>query len=40
MDWGHFGNWNGHRLYGFALTLSYSRMRYVASAYTVVSASR
>jgi transposase len=29
MDWGHFGNWNGHRLYGFALRLSYSRMRYV-----------
>jgi transposase len=29
MDWGHFGNWGGRRLYGFALTLSYSRMRYV-----------
>ena len=29
MDWGHFGNWNGGRLYGFALVLSYSRMRYV-----------
>lgn len=29
MDWGHFGNWNGRRLYGFALTLCYSRMRYV-----------
>jgi len=29
MDWGHFGNWNGRRLYGFALTLGYSRMRYV-----------
>jgi transposase len=29
MDWGHFGNWNGRRLYGFAFTLSYSRMRYV-----------
>jgi hypothetical protein len=27
MDWGHFGNFNGRRLYGFALTLSYSRMR-------------
>ncbi len=21
LDWGHFGNWNGARLYGFALTL-------------------
>jgi transposase len=29
MDWGHFGNWGGCRLYGFALTLCYSRMRYV-----------
>jgi transposase len=29
MDWGHFGNWGGRRLYGFALTLCYSRMRYV-----------
>jgi transposase len=29
MDWGHFGNWDGRRLYGFALTLSYSRMRFV-----------
>jgi transposase len=29
MDWGHFGNWGGGRLYGFALTLCYSRMRYV-----------
>jgi transposase len=29
MDWGHFGNWNGRRLYGFALTLSWSRMRFV-----------
>ena len=29
MDWGHFGNWAGHRLYGFALTLCYSRMRYI-----------
>lgn len=29
MDWGHFGNWNGRRLYGFALTLCYSRMRYI-----------
>jgi transposase len=29
MDWGHFGNWAGARLYAFALTLGYSRMRYV-----------
>ena len=29
MDWGHFGNWAGRRLYGFALTLCYSRMRYI-----------
>jgi len=29
MDWGHFGNWGGRRLYGFALTLCYSRMRYI-----------
>ena len=29
MDWGHFGNWAGARLYAFALTLCYSRMRYV-----------
>jgi transposase len=29
MDWGHFGNWGGRRLYGFALTLSWSRMQYV-----------
>jgi transposase len=29
MDWGHFGNWKGGRLYGFALVLGYSRMRYV-----------
>lgn len=29
MDWGHFGNWSGKRLYGFALTLGWSRMRYV-----------
>jgi transposase len=29
MDWGHFGNWGGRRLYGFALTMCYSRMRYV-----------
>jgi transposase len=29
LDWGHFGNWRGHRLYGFALTLGYSRMRYI-----------
>jgi transposase len=29
MDWGHFGNWDGKRLYGFALTLCWSRMQYV-----------
>jgi transposase len=29
MDWGHFGNWGGRRLYGFAMTLCYSRMRYI-----------
>lgn len=29
MDWGHFGNWDGQRLYGFALTLCWSRMQYV-----------
>lgn len=29
MDWGHFGNWAGARLYAFALTLCYSRMRYI-----------
>ncbi len=29
MDWGHFGNWDGKRLYGFALTLGWSRMQYV-----------
>jgi len=29
MDWGHFGNWGGARLYAFALTLCYSRMRYI-----------
>ena len=29
LDWGHFGNWGGGRLYGFALTLCYSRMRYL-----------
>lgn len=29
LDWSHFGNWQGHRLYAFALTLGYSRMRYV-----------
>src|ERR1017187_2699696 len=28
MDWGHFGNWGGRRLYGFALTMCYSRMRF------------
>jgi transposase len=26
---GHFGNWGGKRLYGFALTLCWSRMWYV-----------
>ena len=29
MDWGHFGNWAGGRLYAFALTLCWSRMLYV-----------
>jgi transposase len=29
MDWGHFGNWAGARLYAFVLLLCYSRMRYV-----------
>ena len=29
MDWGHFGNRGGRRLYGFALTMCYSRMRYL-----------
>jgi hypothetical protein len=29
MDWGHFGNWAGARLYAFALTLCFSRMRVV-----------
>ena len=29
LDWGHFGNWGGKRLYGFALTLCWSRMQYV-----------
>jgi len=29
IDWGSFGNWGGRRLYGFALVLGYSRMRYV-----------
>ena len=29
MDWGHFGNWDGRRLYGFALTLCWSRMLFV-----------
>jgi transposase len=27
LDWGHCGNWQGQRLYGFALTLGYARMR-------------
>lgn len=29
MDWGHFGNWDGQRLYAFALTLCWSRMLFV-----------
>lgn len=29
MDWGHFGNWEGRRLYAFALTLCWSRMLFV-----------
>lgn len=29
LDWAHFGNFLGHRLYLFALTLAYSRMRYI-----------
>ncbi len=29
MDWGHFGNWQGQRLYAFALTLCWSRMLFV-----------
>lgn len=29
LDWGHFGNWDGRRLYASALTLCWSRMRYV-----------
>jgi transposase len=29
VDWGHFGNWSGHRLYCLTLTLCYSRMRYI-----------
>jgi transposase len=29
MDWGTLGRFEKHRLYAFALTLSYSRMRYV-----------
>lgn len=29
MDWGHFGNWDGKRLYAFALKLSWSRMQYI-----------
>src|SRR5260370_19890827 len=27
MDWGHFGNWGGRRLYRFPLTLCYLRSR-------------
>jgi transposase len=29
FDWAHFGNFLGHHLYLFALTLCYSRMRYI-----------
>jgi transposase len=29
LDWGHFGNWAGARLYAFVLLLCFSRMRYV-----------
>jgi transposase len=29
MDWGHFGNWAGARLYAFVLLLCYPGMRYV-----------
>lgn len=29
LDWGHFGNWAGSRLYAFVLLLCWSRMRYV-----------
>ena len=29
MDWGHFGNWAGARLYAFTLLLCWSRMLYV-----------
>jgi len=29
LDWGHFGNWGGSRLYAFVLLLCWSRMRYV-----------
>jgi transposase len=32
MDWGHFGNYGDKRLYGFALTLCWSRMQYVEFA--------
>jgi transposase len=27
MDWGHFGNWDGKRLYAFAQTLGCWRMK-------------
>lgn len=33
MDWGHFGNWAGKRLYAFVLTLFTSRMKYVEFTY-------
>lgn len=29
IDWAHLGNWQGRRLYCFALTLGYSRLRYI-----------
>lgn len=29
LDWGHFGNWGGSRLYAFVLLLCWSRVRYV-----------
>lgn len=29
MDWGTLGRFEGHRLYAFALTLAFSRMRYI-----------
>lgn len=29
IDWGSFGTWQGHRLYGFVFVLGFSRVRYV-----------